>query len=110
MNSSSYEAFEAFEADDAQPVVKSFHLTRIWKTGHCVDRDEFGFINIDIGNGCQITASLLRDGSLKLPADVRIPADLRRRAKQEAQRLAIEELAEEWREQRDVGEVFDGGH
>jgi hypothetical protein len=81
-----------------------FHLTRIWKNGCSPMRNEFAFVNLRIGE-CQITASLLRDGSLKLPADVRIPADLRRRVKQTAQQMAIRELAEEWREQRDVDDT-----
>jgi hypothetical protein len=92
----------AFEKEDcAQPVITRFHLTRIRKNGHSVDRDEFAFVNITI-SGCQIGATLLRDGSLTLPPDVRIPGHLKKVAKQEAQRLAIAELAEAWREQRDV--------
>ena len=100
MNSSSYEAFELFEADE--PVVTQCHLARIWKNGCSPLRNEFAFVHIRI-SGCQIGASLLRDGSLTLPAGVRIPTHLRQRVKKEAQRLALLELAEEWREQRDEG-------
>ena|SRR6478672_2382896 len=96
----SYEAFEAFDEDPVQPIIERFHLTRVFKNGYSPMRDEFAFVNLRIGE-CQIGASLLRNGTLKLPHDVRVPADLRRRAKHEAQRLALLELAAEWREQRD---------
>lgn len=98
MMSSSYEA----EADDDQLVITRFHLIKAWKTGHCVGRDPFAFLNLAIGE-CRVEVELLRDGSLKLPAGVLVAADVRRRATLEARRMAIEELAAEWREQRDVG-------
>jgi hypothetical protein len=94
--------YEAFEEDPVQPVITRFHLIKAWKTGHCVDRDPFAFLNLAVGE-CRVEVELLRDGSLKLPAGVRVAADVRRRATLEARRMAVEELAAEWREQRDQG-------
>jgi hypothetical protein len=90
------------EFDGEQSVVTQCHITRIWKNGYSPMRNEFAFVNLRIGE-CQIGATLLLDGSLKLPGDVRIPADLQQRVKREAQHLALQELAAEWRMQRDVG-------
>jgi hypothetical protein len=94
--------YEPFEEDPAQPVIERFSLTRIFKNGYSPMRDEFAFVMINVGE-CQIGASLLFDGSLKLPAGVRVPLDLQQRVKREAQRMAIHELAAEWDRQRDVG-------
>jgi hypothetical protein len=94
----------AFECCGQTMSIIRLHLTKIAKNGDCVDRNEFAFLNIAIGE-CRIDAELLRDGSLRLPRGVRIPEHLQQRATEEARQMAIAELIDVWDQQRDTGEI-----